>query len=254
MRRLSKFCVVLGVMLVAQSALADVIATFGPVVNPASGNIRQAEAIFHVSGSNLVITLINTSPDAVKDPTDVLTALFFDTDPLVSFTAVSAVLGAGSSIVGVSPAPSASTLGHEWAFKETAGGLGGGVTQAIGVSAVGFGIFGPGDVFVSPAAKLAGEGTAPDGLAWGIVPSAGIAADANGGVTGRALINDSVVLTLGGLPAGFDLNRIENVRFQYGTAISETTVVPLPSGAWASVSLMGLIVAVRWVRGRGRAA
>jgi hypothetical protein len=54
---------------------------------------------------------------------------------------------------------------------------------------------------------------------------------------GHALIKNSVVFTLGGVGSNFDLSRIGNVSFQYGTDLSEPNIrVPAPSTA----ALMGL--------------
>jgi hypothetical protein len=56
------------------------------------------------------------------------------------------------------------------------------------------------------------------------------------------------VFHLGGAGANFDLNRITNVQFFYGTAIGEGSVdghpVPTP-GALAMLALGGLMVASR---------
>jgi len=46
------------------------------------------------------------------------------------------------------------------------------------------------------------------------------------------LIQDTITFTLDGLPAGFGLtpSTISNVRFQYGTALSEDPFIAVPTG------------------------
>jgi len=58
----------------------------------------------------------------------------------------------------------------------------------------------------------------------------------------NALIQNSVVFRLGGLPAGFNLGRINAVRFQYGTSLSEPNFPGVPSpGTLAAIGLAGLV-------------
>ena len=53
----------------------------------------------------------------------------------------------------------------------------------------------------------------------------------------NALIKNSVVLTLTGLPSGFDVNTIRNLSFQYGTALDEPNIPGTP--APGSIALVG---------------
>lgn len=96
-----------------------------------------------------------------------------------------------------------------------------------GVSASGFGLFGPGDVF--PGGNLAGP-VDPDGPQYGIT-SAGDNINTGNGGTQTPLIKNAVVITLSGLPAGFDPEaRITDVNFQYGTSLNEPNLdVPGPA-------------------------
>ena len=56
-------------------------------------------------------------------------------------------------------------------------------------------------------------------------------ATGNTPVTGtNALNKNSVVFTLSGLPAGFDLDCITNVNWQYGTSLTEPNI-PEPASA-----------------------
>jgi hypothetical protein len=190
-----------------------------------SGNLA-ASANFAVSGSNLVVTLTNTSTADVMAPTDVLTAVFFTLAGDPTLTRTSAVLANGSSVLFKSQ-PSGGIVGGEWAYKDGLSGAPLGADE--GISSAGFGLFGSGDRF--PGSNLQNNAS-PAGLEYGITsagdnPSTG----ANNNVKGTyALIKNSVVFTLG-FPNGFAFDpnaqgAITNVSFQYGTALTEPNVDP----------------------------
>src|SRR5262245_50196752 len=71
----------------------------------AADSSRSAQAEFTVSGSNLTITLTNTSLNDVLMPSDVLTAIFFNLVGVGPLTPVSALLSGGSTVFyqGVQP-------------------------------------------------------------------------------------------------------------------------------------------------------
>ncbi len=194
-----------------------------------SAGIKSASALFEVSGTNLVITLTNTSPSDVLVPSDVLTAIFFDVSgPSLSLTRVSGVLGAGSSVAyDPDGQPAGGVIGGEWAYLN---GITTGPTSAsYGVSSTGLDIFGPGDRFPGP--DLAPP-PSPDGVQYGLLSAGDNLATGNGGITGSGgLIKNSAVFTLSGLPANFDLSRINNAFFLYGTAIGEGGMSPTPGTA-----------------------
>lgn len=201
-----------------------------------NGSNRSAAAVFSVSGSSLTISLKNTGADVLV-PIDVLTGVFFDVaGSPISFTRTSAVLGAGSVVIfpiSGTGTDAGGVVGGEWAYK---GGISGPGGTDYGISSAGLGLFGGGDRF--PGSDLAPP-VSPNGLEYGIVSALDNPATGNTPVTGsQPLIKNEVVFTLGGLPAGFDLNRIGNVRFQYGTALTEPndpgTLIPTP----ASLALM----------------
>src|SRR5262249_19247162 len=152
-----------------------------------------------------------------------------------NLTPVSAVLGNGSTVLFPDPAfaPSGTdpggVVGGEWAYKSGLSGTPGSAKQ--GVSSSGYGLFGPSDLF--PVDDLQSP-TSPDGLQYGLVSAGGVSGS-NPNLTGKyALIKNSVVFTLSGLPQGFTTNDISNVWFQYGTDLSDphfgadphTTAVP----------------------------
>ncbi|MBY0112761.1 MAG: hypothetical protein K2Y21_08065 [Phycisphaerales bacterium] len=227
----STLLAVTGLAIAASSANAAVTFNF-------SSGARSAQAVFDTSGSNLVITLTNTSNADALVPTDILTAVFFNVSGgSLAFTPVSAVLNTGSSIVGKSGAvPSPATepgnaISSEWAYK---GGISGPGATAYGISSTGINIFGPPDRF-NTAANLQGP-TSPAGLQYGITTAGDNPSTGNGDYNGNALVKNSVVFTLSGLPSGFSLSRIADVTVLYGTSATDPFIqVPTPG----SIALFG---------------
>lgn len=198
---------------------------------------RAASADFTVSGSQLLVTLTNTSLADATVPTDLLTAIFFNVDgsPLL-LTRTSALLAPGSTVYGAASQPSGGVVGGEWAYRGAttlANGFG------YGISSTGLGDFGPGDLFPGP--NLSGPAD-PDGPQFGITTAGDNSATGNGGLN-TEVIHNSVNFILTGLPVGFGESRITSARFQYGTNYSEPsfpgTRVPAP-GAGLLLGIGGL--------------
>ena len=190
--------------------------------NWSSGSLA-ASANFAVVSGNLQVTLTNTSAFDVLAPNQVLTAVFFDITGNPALSRISAVLGGGSTVF-FGP-NGGGNVGGEWAFKYDAGfpslyGLG-----RYGISSAGFNIFGTPNLFGGP--NLQGP-VAPNGLDYGILSAGDNTANGNAAVTGGfALIKNSAVFTLGGIPGSFDPStRISGIEFIYGTDIPE---VPEPA-------------------------
>jgi hypothetical protein len=221
------------------AAAACLIAAHGALASnitfSASGGNRAASATFATSGTNLVVTLTNTSSADVLIPVDVLTAVFFDfAGSAPALTRTSGVLNSGSTVLfgGTDPG---NVVGGEWAY--VGGGFTGGPHGShYGISSTGVGLFGPADLF--PGTNLQGP-SSPDGLQYGITSAGDNPATGNSPVTGdNALIRNSVVFTLGNLPAGFDPSlSIANVSFQYGTALEDPNLQTPAPGAAALLSL-----------------
>ena len=189
----------------------------------------EASADFVVAGDDLIVTLTNTSSYDVTMPSEVLTAVFFDSATMLSLTRHSAVLGLDSNIVrvpeGVIGPPTGTeagdSVGGEWAYRDDLPHDA--FTQSqYGISSVGLADGADfGDVaWRFPGGNLEGPGT-PDGLQYGIVPLADDLTTGNGGLRDRNLIQHQVVFTLSGLPDGFSVDAIENVYFKYGTSYDE---------------------------------
>ena len=206
-----------------------------------SAGIKSASVSFDVDGTELVITLTNTGPNDVQVPADVLTAVMFDISgsPL-SLTRVSGLLY-GGSVVYYDPdgQPAGGVVGGEWAYKSGLAGIPN--SAQYGISSTGIDNFGPGDLFPGP--DLAPP-VSPDGPNYGLLSAGDNPATGNGGITGSGgLIKNAVQFRLGGLPANFDLNRISNPFFFYGTSIGEGGYTPEPT----SLALLGIgaLVALR---------
>jgi hypothetical protein len=200
-----------------------------------SGDL-SASVKFEVSGSDLIVTLTNTSTVDVMNPSMVLTAVFFTIEDISPLTAVSAVLGPGSNVLFGTTDPGG-VVGGEWAYAGGLSGAPGGATQ--GISSSGLGLFGSGNF---EGSDLQGPPSgAVDGLQYGITSAGDNPATGNTPVTGtNALIKNAVVFTLSGLPADFEYSKISNVSFQYGTSLSEPNV-PVPEPATMVLLGSGLI-------------
>jgi hypothetical protein len=209
------------------AAIVAAPAAAGPITFEGVSGHRSASVTFAAAGSDLLVTLSNPSPFDVVEPIDVLTAVFFSLPGDPALTRGSAVL-AGSSVVLFGGTDPGGVVGGEWAYR---GGLAGpgGATQ--GISSSGLSLFGPHDLF--PGSDLDFPAS-PAGLSYGITSAGDNPSTGNPPVTGdRALIQSSVLFTLGGLPEGFDLDGISDVSFQYGTSLSEPRIpgrrVPEPA-------------------------
>jgi hypothetical protein len=216
---MKKIILIMVVML--SVAIADRVFAF--TVTETNGDL-SAQVTFDINASgNLVVTLTNSSTADVTAPIQVLTGVFFNVDGNVAFTPVSAVLAPGSTIVGNVPStstdPAPDGVGGEWAYANNLSGAPGGDNE--GISSTGLGLFG------SPnfgGANLQGP-NGVDGLQYGITSAGDDPTTGNGGLLQYALIQNSVIFTLSGVPTDFDLASITNIKFQYGTSLT----VPEPS-------------------------
>ena len=205
----------LGLSIASSSAFSTTTITASGT-DSGDGNALSASATFSVVGSDLFVTLQNTGA-AASQPGDVLTAIFFSVNGNAAFTPVSATLTSGSSLYN-SGAESGS-IGGNWQYLTPISGAHGATS---GISTTGLNIFGPSGNFGTPTAML-------DGVGFGLVN--GVAANANGGVKPRELVNNGLVFDLS-LPAGFTLTDVSDVSFQYGTSSEE---INLPGGGGPGV-------------------
>lgn len=228
--------ILFAVLLLPASAFGDSI-----TYSMTSGT-RSATAEFVRSGTNLVITLSNTSSADAMVPTDILTGIFFDIDGNPALTPVSAELPLSSSVLvgnsGANATPLDRVVGGEWGYAQTVAVP----PNNGGVSSSGLGVFGSGDLF--PGGNLQGPAS-PDGLQYGLTSAGDNMLTGNGGLSGQHLIRNSVVLTLSGFAFEPDAV-ISSVAFQYGTDLSEPRIlgiVPEPG----SFALASMAAAAAWV-------
>jgi hypothetical protein len=188
-----------------------------------SNGTRAASADFSLSGNTLTVVLTNTSTFDVGVPEDVLTALYFNPGAGATLTKVSALLTNGSTVYyDADGQPAGGVVGGEWAYKNgisvTVGTGLGAKTYGAGISSVGLGVFGPGDLFPGPDLQ---SPTSPDGLQYGLLSAGDDPATGNGGITGSGgLIKNSVTFQF--TVSNFNLSSLGgSVGFQYGTDLSE---------------------------------
>lgn len=210
----------------AGQASADSITFTG-----SSGNL-SASALFTLSGNTLTVTLSNTSMMDVLVPTDVLTAVWFNTSS--SLNPLSASLNGSSVFYG-----SIGNVGDGWGYYSGLAGAGQGMNS--GITAAGFGIGGG-------HSNFSGAHNALGGLDYGLLSKGDNPATGNAGVTkhGPLVKNSTQFNFLVG--QGFSLSELGNsVIFQYGTSLSESHYegrpVQVPEAdllsTYASVLLIG---------------
>lgn len=215
MRRLIVLVAVLSILSL------PVVGISAPIVFSGTSGDLAGSVSFDISGSNLVVTLTNTSSSDVLVPADVLTAVFF-TFSGPTLTPVSAVVASGSTVLY---GPSGGgNVGGEWAYESGLAGAPGGA--ASGISSAGLGLFGApnfnGPDLTDPAAL--------NGLNYGILSAGDDPATGNNGVVNHGgLIKNSVVFTLAGLTGSEILtsSMFTHVSLQYGTGLDEPNV-PVP--------------------------
>jgi hypothetical protein len=251
MRQLTiAFAAILVLIRAGHVSAAILAGTTAPGTFSGGSDNLEASATFEiVAPGGLQVTLDNTSPADVLCPTDVLTAVFFDIvgDPALSPT--SAVLGPDSHVLfggGTAPGPGG-VVGGEWAYLN---GLSGAPYDARqGISSTGLDLFGPHDRFPGENLKAS---NCPNGLEYGITSAGDDGSTGNAPVTGKnALIQNEVVFVLEGLPAGFTLDDVSNVSFQYGTSL-DLDIVPEPGSVmvWVLLAALGITAGCRGRRKR----
>jgi PEP-CTERM motif len=198
-----------------------VVASAAPITFTGSSGSLAASASFDVVGGQLVVVLTNTSAADVMDPTDVLTALFFDIGGTFSLTPFSALLSGGSTVFyDAEGQPLGGVVGGEWAYDS---GLAGAPhNEDMGISSSGLGgVFGQPNF---PGANLANP-DALDGLQYGILSAGDNTGTGNGGITGSGgLIKNQVTFKLD-IAGNLSLDNITNVSFQYGTALTDPNLI-----------------------------
>jgi len=201
------------------AVLLSSVATANPILFPGAQGDLSAVASFELAGGDLLVILTNTSPHDVMNPSEVLTAVFFNLPGNPTLSPISAVVAPGSAVWFGGTEPGGA-VGGEWAYRSGLSGAPGGAFQ--GISSSGLDLFGKFDRF--PGANLQGPDS-PDGLQYGITSAGDDPNTGNQKVKGsEALVHSSVVFRFGNVPGNLRLSAISAVSFQYGTSLSEPNV------------------------------
>jgi hypothetical protein len=182
----------------------------------------SASVLFnYLSNGTLEVQLSNTGPAAIA-PSDILTSVFWDYEgsPLnLSLLSVTAPSIIKNNVVTATNVNLTTSNPGEWQYRSTTAtaGLGGNistsgatsVSQQYGLGTAGLGIF---------------QGGTGQQFNYGIVSSIG--SGANNPVKAGSFVNDYATFVFSGLAPNFDVNKIDNVRFQYGTNLSEANITP----------------------------
>jgi hypothetical protein len=205
----------LAVLTVGQMSKANAASmTFSVTgTNSVSKNALAASVVFDNSLNPGKLTISLSNNKGVSVPSDVLTAVLWDYNGsplnlgLSSATASKVTANNGSSTTN-----NVDLLGclDEWQFASTSktAGFTTGVNQHYGLGTAGLGIF----------ASNGGQQ-----FNYGII--GGYNSNANPAVKGGTFINNSATFVLSSLPTNFDIQKISNVRFQYGTSLTEPSIV-----------------------------
>jgi hypothetical protein len=231
--------VVLG--LLSPAAKAD------PLVFTASNLTLSASVTFQQIGTNLQVTLVNSSSHDVLVKSEVLTAVFFTLAGNPTLTPLSAKLGSGSTMMFAVGGPGLN-VGGEWAYRN--GGLKHAPAGALqGISSVGLGTF--------KLPNFNGFDLQPplrvDGLDFGITSLGDNSHTGKKAVTGRYELTQNSVVFMLALPENYTLSSISSVCFQYGKSrhdprliasldVNESGVIPEPTSITLVVCGIGLLL------------
>ncbi len=213
-----------------------------PIEGERSELLPSGSAEFNIisGGSRLTITLTNDTPQVIQSTGEVLSGLTWDITSGVSLSPVSALIAAGSRLVGFDSGIQYTDLSSEWFFKDniSAGESYSGPIGSFGIGTVGDvnlgkDTFGPNDSFDTSPDLFGPEG--PNGIEVGIV---GAYVDLTSGgfpnhgpvVQGWHDTNTQpgqMIFTFNVIVGSLTADNITNVQPLFGT--DGATVVPEPA-------------------------
>ncbi|MBO3462803.1 MAG: PEP-CTERM sorting domain-containing protein [Aetokthonos hydrillicola CCALA 1050] len=206
-------------------------------------NDLGASVVFDDSLNPGKLTVSLTNNQSVSLPSDILTAVFWDYNGSALNLSLSSATAPQVTTLDTKTTTNQVNLLNvnssttdpvkEWAFAYKGAGLNRGtgdsaVNQHYGLSTAGLNIFS----FPKTGQQMN----------YGII--GGYNSDANPTVQGGTFINNSATFVLSGLPTNFDIQKIGNIRFQYGTDLKEPSTSPqkVPESSTAkAVGLFALI-------------
>ncbi|HVM61708.1 MAG TPA: XDD4 family exosortase-dependent surface protein [Verrucomicrobiae bacterium] len=218
------------------------------------GVVLKTIATFTVSNLDLVITLSNLSTNDARTPSDILTAIFFDSNTPLNLTRGSVTVpNPGNNIIGHRlPLGFDWDVSGQWAYN---GDLPDSAPGDYGLSSTKFTYFKKGSLF----SDIKIPGTSPlSGPQFGITTLNDMMANDQGSIKNVGLIQNTVQLVLDGLPQNFTLADITDVTFVYGTNIKKgisvagQMVSQIPEPSTLSLVATGLVGALALVRSRTR--
>lgn len=215
-----------------------------------TGETLKATATFVVSNLDLIITLSNDATFDPNDRQDIFTGILFKIVGDPKLTPLSAEVAPDSSVIAHAlPLGFTGDVGSEWAYRNALTRAPLGANE--GVSAASLKWFGH-KKYLFPGDKIRGVGH-PGGVDLGLTTLFDLPRNDKGSIKNKGLIENTIVLVLGGLPVDFTLADISNVTFQYGKSLKEPEitghileVVPEPSTIMlVAVGLLGAVVIAR---------
>jgi len=188
-----------------------------------SANSRGALVTFDTRGTNLIVTLTNTSSADVLFPDDVLTNVFFNLSGDPRLNRVSALIAPDSREVHGMPVRGRN-VGAGWGYSPDVN-IASLPTVNQGLSATD--IFGSRFNFPGPSLRPGG------GVDWGLVGPGDNPDTGNTSITFRTgLIRNSVVFTLSDLPIDFNpATDVSNIFFRYGAGLGGFRMAGTPNSS-----------------------